>query len=180
MLILHLMNALFPVCNAFMCMSCMLTCQVAAMLPGAHFLRCWQSSESIVLPCRKRKVTHKRRSIGATCSGDAQGIGSRRFLAGTHSRCILHSSQLPVCLQKFALCLFTAQAGPLGHWLACGLVIMGEPEMESLMMTMPVLPTLTYNEAVQWSYLLLHHGVPAFGATLCLEYCLLLTLRCRV
>lgn len=83
------------------------------------------------------------------------------FLAGTHSRCILHSSQLPVCLQKFVLCLSSSTTQALlGIGLHVGLVIMGELEMESLMMTMPVLPTLTYNEAVQLSYLLLHQVCP--------------------
>ena len=39
------------------------------------------------------------------------------------------------------------------------------------MMTMPVLPSLTYSEAeaVHQSHLLLHLGVPTFRATFCLE-----------
>ena len=48
------------------------------------------------------------------------------------------------------LCFVTVYqrtAGPLGHWLACDLVIMGEPGMEVLMMTMPVLPIMTYSGA---------------------------------
>lgn len=151
---------------------------------GSHFLRSkvnvWQSSDSTVLLCRKRKVIHRRRSIGATCSVDARGIGSwhlRVFGGHTLSVYITFQSATGPSSEVCFVSVQQRNAGPLGHWLACGLVIMGELEMESLMMTMPVLPTLTYNEAVQLSYLLLHHGVPAFRATLCLENCLLLTLK---
>ena len=124
--------------------------KVADIFLGSHLPRflasrdlvnyVWQLSDSIVLLCRKRKATLKRRSIGATCSGDARGIGSWHLrVFGGHTLLVYITFQSATGLSS-EVCFVSVQqrnAGPLGHWLACGLVIMGELDMESLMMTMP-------------------------------------------